>query len=685
VILVIGRDASLVYVSPSFESALGIPLDEALGMSGLELAHPDDVQTFRASLGAAQLASHDSLNRGEVRMRHRDGSWRWFEVTGTNLFQDPAIGGWVANLRDVTDRKIQESALVEVQKAFRHAFDDAPIGMGLANTDGVLFRVNRALATMLGYDHDELVGKSVVDLTHPDDRGETMNRRTDLQQGATDGYNMQKRFLRKDGSAVWIALSVSLVRDEAGKPLYSIGQVEDITDRKTMSDRLAYEATHDALTGLPNRSAFSDRVADALELARTERRQLAALFIDIDHFKVVNDGLGHAAGDHLLVVVAERLRRSIRPRDVVARFGGDEFVVLCDDVTGPFAAQQIADRLVAALSDPIPMGDGEVFATVSIGIALSDRDDDADTLLRHADAAMYRAKREGRSRIETFEADHVESAAMALRTGSDLHRALERHELVLHYQPVVHLETGRVIGFEALVRWNHPTRGLLAPMEFIHLAEESGLIVPIGAWVLEEACRQTAYWQAKRDELLGKKTKPLAINVNLSPRQLADPTFPRTVAGILNRTKVRAASVCFEITEYTLMHEASSLADALRVLRGQGLHFSIDDFGTGYSSLSYLKRFPVEALKIDRSFVDGLGEEAEDTSIVEAIVTLAHSLGLTAVAEGVETPRQLEILRTLGCDFAQGYLFGRPQSPEVLGDHPADDLTAWHKHETVQK
>jgi EAL domain-containing protein (putative c-di-GMP-specific phosphodiesterase class I) len=359
----------------------------------------------------------------------------------------------------------------------------------------------------------------------------------------------------------------------------------------------------------------------------------------------------------------------------VARFGGDEFVVLCDDLADEDAALTVARRLLAAVAEPVALSTQEVFVTASIGVAIAAPDATPDTLLRDADAAMYQAKNTGRARAVLFERDLQDTVAAAFRTGTDLHRALERDELVVHYQPIANLRSGRVVGFEALLRWNHPERGLVAPSEFIPLAEETGLIVPIGAWMLETALRQVGHWQDVRDAN-GRNGK-LAMNVNVSPRQLADPILPRTVARVLHETGVDPDSVCLELTENALMQEQSA-GDALAALRRLGVHISIDDFGTGYSSLAYLKQFPVTALKIDRTFIAGLGADVEDTSIVEAIVTLAHALGLIAVAEGLETPAQLEALRMIGCDYAQGFLLGRPLPVELIGDSPADDLTAWH-------
>ncbi len=672
IILVIASDGTVSYASPAFESVLGYATHESVGMLMNTIMRDEDV----ARLGQIDEATQQGVEaaRTETRLRHHDGSWRWFEVTFTNLFDDPSVEGWVANLRDISERKESEVALRQAQEVFRHAFEEAGIGMTLVDLSGNIIRANDALQQMLGYEAaDALIGLSVVDLTHPDDRRPTEDYVRDLDRNEANSLRVEKRLLRADGETVWVALTASPVKDEDGRTMFSIGQIEDITERKAFSDRLEYEAAHDAMTGLMNRTSFTERVATALEAARAERRLAAVLFIDLDHFKIINDSLGHAAGDDLLATVAQRLRHTLRPGDLLARFGGDEFVVLCTSVAGRRAVSEIAQRLIKAIAEPIIVGNDEVFVTASIGIAAANNDDTAETLLRHADAAMYQAKHDGRARAAEFRPDHHGSAVAALRTGNDLHRALDRDELVLHYQPIADLRTGRVIGFEALMRWNHPERGLLAPGEFIAFAEETGLIVPMGMWALETACRQTAYWQSAREP----DAPQLSISVNLAARQVADRKLPKMVARIIERTGIAAGAVVLELTENTLMQDTASVVDALHALRSQGVHLSIDDFGTGYSSLAYLKRFPVESLKIDRSFIDGLGQESEDTSIVEAIVRLAHALELSAVAEGLETPTQLETLRTLGCDFAQGYLLGHPLPAEAIGDFPADDLTPW--------
>ena len=410
-----------------------------------------------------------------------------------------------------------------------------------------------------------------------------------------------------------------------------------------------------------------ERLGRALSGPGAAAHRVAVLFLDVDRFKLVNDSLGHSAGDRLLVAIADRLRATMRPEDTVARFGGDEFTVLCEDVPSDEAAELVAERLAAAVAKPVALVDGEVFVTASIGIALSGRHGDTpETLLRNADAAMYRAKEAGRARAEVFEARSHHRAVDNLRTGNALHRAIERGELQVHYQPIVSLADGDLSGFEALLRWEHPERGPIAPADFIPLAEENGLIVPLGAWTLEEACRQAARW----DQATPPTTSGPSVSVNLSPRQLAEPSLPNEVARILELTGVQPGLIWLEITESTLMRDAESAVSALRALRALGVHVSVDDFGSGYSSLGYLGRFPVEALKIDRSFVQAVGRNADSTAIAAAVVNLAHSLRLSAVAEGIETPEQLAILRRLGCERGQGYLFGVARAPAAWGTDP---------------
>jgi diguanylate cyclase (GGDEF)-like protein len=427
---------------------------------------------------------------------------------------------------------------------------------------------------------------------------------------------------------------------------------------------LIHQAFHDTLTGLPNRALLDDRLGQAL--ARRERRplEIAVLFLDIDRLKWVNDSLGHAAGDQLLVTAAHRLKAVLRPGDTVARFGGDEFVVLCDDVGGECEALLVAERLREALAAPFQLRDREIGLTASIGIALasSSTHDSPDALLRDADAAMYRAKERGRDRVELFDDQMRSRALVRLETESMLRRAIDREELRVHYQPVIDLHTERIIGVEALARWQHPERGEVGPSEFITVAEETGLIVNLGAFVLRQACIQVARWNSRAPD-----RPPLTVSVNLSAHQLRSRGLREMVAEALDRSGLPPPLLCLEITETALVEDADSTRTALDALKDLGITLAVDDFGTGYSSLLYLRRFPIGVLKIDRSFVIGLGTSAEDTAIVCGVIGLARALGLLAVAEGVETPEQAARLRELGCPLAQGYHWSMPLTARQMG------------------
>lgn len=651
-IVIVDRAGEVVFANPAAERCFGRPEARLLGAPLLDLVHPDDRDRLAQAFRDAPRSPGTASPVVEFRALHEDGTWRVLEAAGTDLVDDPAVQGIVLNARDVTDRQWAEAELREAKERFRSAFEHAPIGMALSAIDGRLFRVNRALTRILGRAEDELLGQSILDLTHPEDRPTIRDHLDRLVTGDLASYQVEQRYLHTDGREVWAAISASVVRDPGGVPLYVVHQIEDVTARRRDGERLAHQAIHDPLTGLPNRLLFVDRLRRALA-AGDGHGHTAVLFLDLDHFKVVNDSLGHSAGDRLLVTIADRLRAAVRPDDVVARFGGDEFVVLCQRVPDARAAAEVADRIAAAVARPVTLTEGEVYVTVSVGIALSGADlDTPDTMLQHADAAMYSAKDRGRARVEMYESGSRDRAVRYLRTGNELHRALERGELRVFFQPITSLETGRIAGFEALVRWQHPERGLVGPDQFVGLAEETGLVVPIGAWILEQACTQARAWH--------QQGAPITISVNLSPRQLAEPTLVDTVAGAIERTGIDPELVWLEITESTLVRDAEVAVSRLRALTALGVHLSVDDFGTGHSSMSYLQRFPVEALKVDRSFVDGLGREPEATAICTAVVSLAHALGMRAVAEGVETPEQVAILRTLGCELAQGYLFGRP-------------------------
>ena len=545
-----------------------------------------------------------------------------------------------------------------LRSRIEHVLDMARDAFLETDARGVLTEWNRQSEVLFGWSRDEVLGRPVIEFLVPDRYRPTARR--ELESLATTLRTMgrtrsrQLRLLHREGYEVEVLGSAYIVG--SGADLRIGGFLYDQNEDRAAEEALAHAYLHDSLTGLPNRTLFTYRLAYALAKGKSEPGSIAVLVLDLDRFKAINDGLGHEVGDEVLVSVSSRLEAADGASEVIARLGGDEFLVLFvgDDAEGE--AMAFAERALHALSTPITAGDREVFITASIGVACtSQRVNEATPLLSNADAAMYQAKRRGGGTVEVFGEVMRMRVLDRMHTEHSLHRALERQELRLFYQPVVEINGSRAVGVEALLRWEHPEQGLVAPNKFIPVAEESGLIIPIGAWVLHEACRQLCMWRA--DRLGGPRG---AMEVNLSARQIDHPEIITTVERILEDTGLPPDSLTLEITESALMNDAASALRVLQALKDLGVTLAIDDFGTGYSSLSHLQRFPLDILKIDKSFVDALGVDQGGTEIVAAVVKLAHALGLQVIAEGVETERQLDALLRLDCDFAQGYLFSRP-------------------------
>jgi len=513
--------------------------------------------------------------------------------------------------------------------------------------------------------------ETVLPIVHPDDRADVAAA---IARSLRDGtpLNTTFRFLRPEGGVVWLECRGTVERDRSGRIIGVAGTAIDLTDRIEIETELAHRATHDQLTDLPNRELFIVRLETALGRL-SEGRWLAVLFCDLDRFKVVNDSLGHGMGDEVLRVAAFRIGGTLRPDDTVARLGGDEFAILLPDMADPSDARQVARRLQAALAPPVLVEDQEVFTSASVGIAVTGSHDEApETLLRHADTAMYRAKTMGRDCHVVFDDALRSEVAARLHTENALRHAIENDELTVHYQPQVDLGTGAVAGFEALVRWNHPDQGLLQAARFIEIAEESGLIVPLGTWALAHVCRQTHEWR-KRDVGRGREWW---VAVNLATRQLAEPGLVDRLAVLLATEGLEPNQLCLEITETSLMYDPDASLATLRRIHDLGVRLAVDDFGTGYAALSYLKHFPLDQLKIDKSFVAGLGDNPADTAIVAAVIALGHRLDLTVIAEGVESEAQVDALAELGCDLVQGFHFAHAEPPERAVALLASNVTA---------
>jgi diguanylate cyclase (GGDEF)-like protein/PAS domain S-box-containing protein len=553
----------------------------------------------------------------------------------------------------------RESERLASEARFRVIYERASAGIVVVNRDGAVCEANAAFERMLGYPRQYFSGKRLGPYTVPEDRDLTREQFNLLAEGDANESHYEKRYVRANGSTMWADVSITRLADGDPQGWFAIGLIEDVSERKQIEDRLLYDATHDALTGLVNRTLFASRLDSVL---KSETKGMAAvIFIDLDHFKVVNDSLGHAAGDRLLRTVADRLSEFAGPHDTVARFGGDEFAVLFSQLPHVADLTRRVNLIQQRIAEPLLVEGRSIYTSASIGVApLSPRYVRAEDILRDADTAMYRAKAEGRARAALFDHAMYESAMRRLQLASDLREALDRGELRLAYQPIMRLSDGRTVAYEALMRWQHPADGLVLPDLFIPLAEETGLIVALGRWMMDEACRRLAVFHMNDPSI--------SMHINLSVQEVMQSDTADFLGGCIARHGIRPSNIIVEITENAIIESTKNSDASLRNLRELGVGVCIDDFGVGYSSLRYLHRFPISGLKIDRSFVTGTDGDLASEPIVRMVLELARTLGLDVVAEGIESERQSAELQILGCLYGQGYLYALPQVDVVDDD-----------------
>jgi diguanylate cyclase (GGDEF)-like protein/PAS domain S-box-containing protein len=659
-VVVWNSDAIIHEANKSAATLLGYDgAEDLIGKSWLDFVAPEDRQARAERIRSLEKAG--GISESEFRMLRKDGSYRF--VQGRVVVELDSAGHFtraIAAARDITDRKAAEEAVYLSEARFRSAFEAAGHGMALVALDGRFLKVNAAYCQITGYSEDEMLARAFQDITYPEDLAESVKNFLRLRNREISTYQIEKRFVRKDGGVVWGQANVSVVCDAARAPIYYVSQVQDITARKAAEAALRAQALHDPLTGLPNRPAFLERLKEAFASSRRGAEVFAVLYLDLDRFKDVNDTLGHAEGDRLLQAVAARLKSDVRESDFTARFGGDEFAVLQTGLNDPSDAGALAAKLTKSMAAPYQMAApfqierNEMLITVSIGISFYDPGiANPEAMLTQADLALYRAKDEGRDRFCFHSAELDREVRERVALTNELRAALCNDELELYYQPQVELASGRIVGLEALTRWNHPQRGLLMPDAFIHIAERTGSICALGHWVLDHACRQIKAW---RDQ--GIAPPLLAINVSAAEMH-GYSEFEQFLADSFKRWSIAPGDIELELTESVLMETTQMHSDALARIKELGASIAIDDFGTGYSSLAYLSAYPVSRIKIAQRFMLGIPDNAGDVAITNATLSLARELGIKVIAEGVQTKAQLDFLVSAGCAVGQGFYFSK--------------------------
>jgi diguanylate cyclase (GGDEF)-like protein/PAS domain S-box-containing protein len=660
-------DGTITYANPRLATMLGrddpvgLTVDElGLGLGPGAVLEPTPDENGDGTNGTSRIDPQPD----ERLIERPDGTRVWALIERRELIDEPASpGAYVFTVSDIDSLK---RAQADVEAGGARLADFAEFAkVGVCRLDlklGTIIEANDALSAIYGYEPGELVGRDwrlLVGLEHAENEPlgsmETVSRQ--LADGSLRATEGERLVTRRDGRPVRVRAAAGVSPEPDGRPRYLTAVAQDVTQQHAEAERIRHQALHDSLTGLANRTRFAHLIEDAAARPESERGHVAVLFLDLDQFKLVNDALGHLAGDDLLRAVAARFDEAVREPEIVSRFGGDEFVVFCRGIYRVEDAEEVARRLLASLQEPFTVGGRHVFVTASVGISLS-AEPDAHRMLREADAAMYRAKALGSERIAVFDPTLLDRSSRDLRLAAQMHEALDEEQFVLEYQPIIELTSGRITGLEALLRWDHPIDGRLGPAEFVPIAERTGMISPLGAWILRRACDDARRWQETHPEV--------SVHVNVSPSQLVD-TLPDVVGAALDESGLEPRRLVLEVTEAAMIPDPSDV-DVPSALRWLGVTIALDDFGTGYSCLAFLDRLPLDELKIDRQFVDRVGQSDAGTAVVSTILELSRTFGLRAVAEGIETQEQLDALLELGCEFGQGFYFSRPIAPERIPD-----------------